>query len=239
VLTITELHVSYGRIPALHGINLEVNAGELVGLIGANGAGKTTTLNTIMGLLAPTGGSIQFQGNSIAGWAPERVARAGIALVPEGRQIFATLTVAENLSLGLTGRGARNVNAREEVARWLDRFPILREYYRKSAGQLSGGEQQQLAIARALIQRPKLLLLDEPSLGLAPQIVDLVFDVLGELRDDGTTILLVEQNAARTLAVADRTYLMRTGRIAFEGDRTTLLNSPEVTSVYLGLEVHS
>jgi branched-chain amino acid transport system ATP-binding protein len=239
VLTISDLRVSYGRIPALHGIALEVEAGELVGLIGANGAGKTTTLNTIMGLLAPSEGSIRFQGESIAGWAPERVARAGIALVPEGRQIFATLSVAENLSLGLTGRGAGGAGARADVDRWLDRFPVLREYYRKPAGQLSGGEQQQLAIARALLQRPKLLLLDEPSLGLAPQVVDLVFEVLGELREEGATILLVEQNAARTLAVADRTYLMRTGRIALEGDRATLLDSPDVTSVYLGLEAHS
>lgn len=232
MLTIKGLHAGYGRIPVLHEVSLEVDEGELVGLIGANGAGKTTTLSTVVGLLSPTRGTIELDGRSIAGLSPERVARTGIALVPEGRQIFATLTVAENLRLGTTVRGG---SGRSDVVDVLDRFPVLQQFYGRSAGQLSGGEQQQLAIARALVARPRLLLLDEPSLGLAPQIVDLVFSVLGELRGEGTTILLVEQNASRTVHLADRTYVMRNGRIAAHGDRHSLSDWTEVSSAYLGL----
>lgn len=235
MLVVEDLHVNYGRIPALQGVSIEVRAGEVVGLIGANGAGKTTTLGAIIGLLTPARGSIVFEGSLISGWAPERVARTGIALVPEGRQVFSTLTVAENLSIGTTSR-RKHKDLQRDVERELDRFPILRKYQRVPAGRLSGGEQQQLAIARALVSRPRLLLLDEPSLGLAPQLVDLVFDVLAGLRDDGATILLVEQNAARTVDFADRTYVLRTGRIAAHGHREAMARSPEVASAYLGLD---
>jgi branched-chain amino acid transport system ATP-binding protein len=184
--------------------------GEIVGLIGPNGAGKSTTLHAIMGVLRPSSGEIRFRGRLIGGWAPERVAHAGIALVPEGRRIFPELTVEENLRLGLSARHTRDDPERdiEDVHRL---FPVVRDYGRRKAGGLSGGQQQQLAIARALVARPDLLLLDEPSLGLAPRIVDVVFNALAEIRKRGITILLVEQRAQRTVALADRTYLLANG----------------------------
>jgi branched-chain amino acid transport system ATP-binding protein len=233
LLRIDELTVRYGPIAALHGISLEVNEGEVVGLIGPNGAGKSTTLNTIVGLIKPASGSITFDGRSIVGQVPAKIARSGIALVPEGRRIFGRLTVAENLQLGAAVRKDR-AQVAEDLERTLDLFGVLRTYYSQPADRLSGGEQQQLAIARALLGRPRLLLLDEPSLGLAPIIVDLVFDVLAELKRDGVTILLVEQVAARTAEFADRSYVLRTGRIALSGTRDELDGKADFAHAYLG-----
>jgi branched-chain amino acid transport system ATP-binding protein len=234
VLEVADLWVSYGRVPALHGISLRVEAGEAVALVGPNGAGKTTTLSAIFGLVAPSGGTITFEGSSLVGVVPERVLRRGLALVPEGRHIFGTLTVAENLQLGTTARRDRGA-ASADVRDVLDRFPVLRAYYDTTAATLSGGEQQQLAIARALLSRPRLLLLDEPSLGLAPVVIDVVFDVLEELRREGVTILLVEQNAARAVEFADRAYILRSGRVAHSGPREELLRMEDFETMYLGV----
>jgi branched-chain amino acid transport system ATP-binding protein len=234
MLTIDELRVSYGRVPALHGISLHVEEGEVVALVGPNGAGKTTTLSAIFGLVQPAGGTIMFEGESLVGATPERILRRGLALVPEGRHILGTLTVAENLQLGTTARRDRDA-AEADLARMLERFPMLRSYYSASAGNLSGGEQQQLAIARALLSRPRLLLLDEPSLGLAPVMIDVVFDTLEELRNEGVTILLVEQNAARAVEFADRAYILRTGRVAHSGTRDEILQMEDFETAYLGV----
>jgi branched-chain amino acid transport system ATP-binding protein len=233
MLAIDELRVTYGRVPALHGISLHVAEGEVVTLIGPNGAGKTTTLSAAFGLVTPTGGSITFEGQSLLGVSPEKILRKGLALVPEGRHIFGTLTVAENLLLGTTAR--RDRGAAADLERTLERFPALKTYYRGSAGDLSGGEQQQLAIARALLSRPRLLLLDEPSLGLAPVMIDVVFDALAELRDEGVTILLVEQNAARAVEFADRAYLLRSGRMTRSGTREEILSIEDFETAYLGV----
>lgn len=232
MLSVKSLRVQYGRIAGVRDVSFDVRAGEVVGLIGPNGAGKTSTLSAIVGLVRPAGGTIELDGESLVGKTPEDITRAGIALVPEGRRIFGTLTVGENLKLGLIGQ------AQEEAAGELDRvlelFPVLRDYYSSSAGRLSGGEQQQLAIARALLLRPRLLLLDEPSLGLAPRIVDLVFDALARLRESGVTIVLVEQVAKRTIRFADRTCVLRNGQVALAGTRQELLASSEVSTAYLG-----
>jgi branched-chain amino acid transport system ATP-binding protein len=233
MLEITNLTVHYGSVAAVQGISLTVSEGEIVALIGPNGAGKTTTLSTIMGILIPTAGDIRFDGTSLIGAPPERIIRRRLTLVPEGRRIFATLSVAENLQLGATVRADRDGVA-ADLERVLQLFPILRKYYAASAARLSGGEQQQLAIARALLSGPRLLLLDEPSLGLAPQVIDLVFEILDELRQEGTTILLVEQNAERAVELADRTYVMRTGTIAFSGQRDELLRTADFAAAYLG-----
>jgi branched-chain amino acid transport system ATP-binding protein len=187
----------------------------------------------VTGTVTPFAGTIEFLGRTLIGLSPERIVRHGIALVPEGRQIFSSLSVAENLQLGTTARKDR-AEARRDLERTLERFPILRTYYRASAAKLSGGEQQQLAIARALLARPKLLLLDEPSLGLAPIMIERVFETLEELREAGMTILLVEQNATRAVALADRTYVLRTGRVAFSGEREELLRTTDFAAVYLG-----
>lgn len=235
MLRVDELRVNYGRVPALQGISLEVNEGEIVGLVGPNGAGKTTTLATLFGLIQPAAGSIAFEGRELRGQPPERIVRLGIGLVPEGRQIFGTLTVAENLELGATIRRDKPT-IRTDTEAVLSRFPALERYYHSPAGRLSGGEQQQLAIARALLSRPRLLLLDEPSLGLAPLMIDLVFDALAQLRAEGTTVLLVEQNAARTVELADRSYVLRTGQVALSGSRDDLLARADFESTYLGLE---
>ena len=212
ILQVDGLEVRYGAVPALRDLSLEVHEGEIVGLIGPNGAGKSTTLHAIMGLVPPRRGEVRLRGRSLRGWPPERVARAGIALVPEGRRIFAGLTVEENLRLGLAGRRERG-GAERDLDAVYELFPVVREFRRRSAGALSGGQQQQLAIARALVARPDVLLLDEPSLGLAPRIVDIVFDALDEIRRRGVTVLLVEQRAQRTVAFADRTYLISNGEI--------------------------
>ena len=234
MLAIDDLRVNYGRVPALHGISLHVDEGEAVTLVGPNGAGKTTTLSAIFGLIPPAGGTIEFEGESLVGSSPEQILRRGLALVPEGRHIFGTLTVAENLQLGTTARRDRSA-AEADLAGTLDRFPVLKSYYSSSAGNLSGGEQQQLAIARALLSRPRLLLLDEPSLGLAPVVIDVVFDALEELRKEGVTILLVEQNAARAVEFADRAYILRTGLVAHSGTRDEILRMENFETAYLGV----
>ena len=234
MLAIDELRVTYGRVPALHGVSLHVDEGEVVALVGPNGAGKTTTLSAIFGLVTPAGGSITFEGESLVGVSPEKILRKGLALVPEGRHIFGTLTVAENLLLGTTARRDRDAAA-GDLEETLGRFPALKTYYRGSAGDLSGGEQQQLAIARALLSRPRLLLLDEPSLGLAPVMIDVVFDALAELRAEGATILLVEQNAARAVEFADRAYILRSGRMAHSGTRDEILRMEDFETAYLGV----
>jgi branched-chain amino acid transport system ATP-binding protein len=212
VLEVGELSVHYGGVAALRGVTLDVRAGEIVGLIGPNGAGKSTLLHAIMGLVPAERGQIRLGGSPLLGLSPERVARSGVALVPEGRRIFAGLTVEENLRLGLAGRRARE-GAEEDIEAVYELFPIVSEFRRRHAGALSGGQQQQLAIGRALVARPDLLLLDEPSLGLAPKIVDIVFEALAEIRRRGLTVLLVEQRAQRTVAFADRTYLISNGEI--------------------------
>jgi branched-chain amino acid transport system ATP-binding protein len=234
LLRIDDLRVSYGRVPVLKGISLQVNTGEIVGLVGPNGAGKTTTLSTVFGLIKPDSGSILLNGRPLTGQAPERIVRLGLALVPEGRHIFNTLTVRENLELGATAR-KDHANVRHDLDELLDRFPVLRRYYDSPAGRLSGGEQQQLAIARALLSRPTLLLLDEPSLGLAPVVIDDVFDALARLREEGVTILLVEQNAARTIELADRSYVLRTGQVVLAGSRDDLADAQQFETAYLGL----
>jgi branched-chain amino acid transport system ATP-binding protein len=233
VLTVDDLHVRYGSIAALRGISLEVRAGEAVGLIGPNGAGKTTTLAAIAGLVRASSGEIRLDGGAIGRESPEAIVRRGIALVPEGRQIFGTLTVAENLRLGRAIR-RRDPELQADLERTLDLFPVLRRTYGSSAGKLSGGEQQQLAIARALILSPRLLLLDEPSLGLAPQVVNVVFDVLERLRGQGVTILLVEQVAGRTIQFADRTYVLRNGRVEASGTRAELSARQDLATLYMG-----
>jgi branched-chain amino acid transport system ATP-binding protein len=210
VLELAGLDVRYGSVPAVRGLDLEVGHGELVGLIGPNGAGKSTTLHAIMGLVPAAAGDVRLSGQSLRGRAPEAIARAGVALVPEGRRIFGELSVEENLRLGLA---ARRTNGNDPLGVAYDLFPILAEYRRRPAGALSGGQQQQLAIGRALVAAPDVLLLDEPSLGLAPQMVDAVFRALMEIRDRGVTILLVEQRAQRTVALADRTYVLANGEL--------------------------
>jgi branched-chain amino acid transport system ATP-binding protein len=236
MLEVRDLHVSYGRVPALRGTALRVDHGEIVGLIGHNGAGKTTTLASICGATKPRAGSIGFEGEQLIGRAPEQIVRSGIALVPEGRRIFSRLSVRENLSLGAASRRGGRAAIATDIEEQFARFPVLEHYADARAGNLSGGEQQQLAIARALMSKPRLLLLDEPSLGLAPLIVDLVFEILVQLRDEGMTVLLVEQNAARTVDVADRTYVLRPGgQVEFEGTAAELHAIPDFDTHYLGL----
>jgi branched-chain amino acid transport system ATP-binding protein len=210
MLEVERLDVSYGQVPAVRGLSLQVDHGELVGLIGPNGAGKSTTLHAIMGLVPPAAGDVRLAGVSVRGRAPETIARAGIALVPEGRRIFGELTVEQNLRLGLS---ARRKNGADPLVAAFDLFPVLAEMRERQAGALSGGQQQQLAIGRALVAHPDVLLLDEPSLGLAPTMVDAVFEALTAIRDRGVTILLVEQRAQRTVALADRTHVLANGEL--------------------------
>jgi branched-chain amino acid transport system ATP-binding protein len=213
-LELDELEIRYGAVAAVRRLSLQVGHGEIVGLIGPNGAGKSTTLNAIMGLVPVHGGEIRLAGASIRGRRTEALVRSGVALVPEGRRIYANLTVAENLRLGLTGRRTRGAAARDEDIAWVhELFPDVAQFADRPAGSLSGGQQQQLAIARALVARPDVLLLDEPSLGLAPQLVTVVFDVLAQIRERGVTVLLVEQRAQRTVAFADRTYVLSNGEL--------------------------
>jgi branched-chain amino acid transport system ATP-binding protein len=234
VLELTDVHVRYGNIRALQGVSLKVEDGELVALIGSNGAGKSTTLRTISGLLRPTQGSITFEGADITTAATERIVALGISQCPEGRRIFGGLTVAENLRLGAVSRpDAGAVAADLEMV--LQLFPLLEERLGQAGGTLSGGEQQMLAIGRALMSRPRLLLLDEPSLGLAPLMVERIFGTIAELKRQGRTILLVEQNVHQALDVADRAYVMETGRITLEGDATVLRHDPMVEQSYLGV----
>ena len=211
-LELRDLSVRYGAVEAVRGLSLVAERGEVVGLIGPNGAGKSSTLHAIMGVVRSAGGEILVNGASVRGRRPEAVARRGIALVPEGRRIFADLTVEENLRLGLAGRSSRD-GVEDDLAWIYSLFPVVHEFRKRNAGALSGGQQQQLAIARALVARPEVLLLDEPSLGLAPTIVDAVFEALAAIRERGVTALLVEQRAQRTVAFADRTYLIANGEL--------------------------
>ena len=233
LLSVDDLWVSYGAIQALRGISLRVEAGEIVTLIGGNGAGKSTTLRTISGLLQPRSGEIRFQDQLIQGRAPHLIVSSGLIQVPEGRGIFANLTVDENLQLGAFTRTDRSA-IRKDRERALDLFPRVRERLQQQAGTLSGGEQQMLAIARALLARPKLLMLDEPSLGLAPQIVQTIFQVIREINRAGTTILLVEQNASMALQVAHRAYVLEVGEMIMDGPAAELAASDDVRKAYLG-----
>jgi len=233
VLSINNIHTRYGAIKALRGITLEVQEGEMVALIGVNGAGKSTTLATIAGVLRPVEGTITFLGESIVGKPPETIARKGISLVPEGREILASLTVEENLRLGAFIR-RNHQEYLKDVEENFALFPILKERLRQLGGTLSGGEQQQLAIARALMSHPRLLMLDEPSLGLAPLIVDQIFDLIKTLHNRGVTILLVEQNVERTLEIVDRAYLLHTGTIQTSGSAKQVRSQVDIEGVYLG-----
>lgn len=234
LLEVSNLHVSYGAIQALRGCSLHVDEGEIVTLIGGNGAGKSTMLRTISGLLTPRQGEIRFNGDELRRCPPHVVTRKGLIHVPEGRGIFANLTVEENLQLGAFSRSDTQ-QIKDDKERALTLFPRVRERLRQMAGTLSGGEQQMVAIARALLARPKLLMLDEPSLGLAPQVVQTIFQVIREINRTGTTILLVEQNAAMALNVAHRAYVLEVGSIEMEGPASELANSDDVRKVYLGI----
>ncbi|MCU1348567.1 MAG: transporter related protein [Acidobacteria bacterium] len=232
ILAVRNLEVSYGTIPALRGIDLEVEKGEIVTLIGANGAGKTTTLRTISGLLKPKVGNVTFNGYDITGVKPHVITAKGISHVPEGRGIFANLTVSDNLELGAYLR--KDKVQKSEYDRIFTLFPVLKERFKQNSGTLSGGEQQMLAISRALMARPQVLLLDEPSLGLAPQMVQTIFRVIREINAEGTTILLVEQNAHMALVTAHRGYVMEIGRIVAADNTKALLASDRIKKAYLG-----
>jgi branched-chain amino acid transport system ATP-binding protein len=233
LLSLNNVHIGYGGIKAVKGIQLHVGEGELVTLIGANGAGKTTALKAISGLLKPTAGDILYQGQSIVGVAPHRISQKGLALVPEGRGVFPGLTIEENLAMGAYCRNDKaGIAGDMEIA--YQRFPRLKERAKQTAGTLSGGEQQMLAISRALMSRPKLLLLDEPSMGLAPIMVQKIFSVVREVAATGVTILLIEQNAKLALQVSHRAYVMDGGAISFEGESRSLLTDPRVREAYLG-----
>ncbi|HZK28962.1 MAG TPA: ABC transporter ATP-binding protein [Clostridia bacterium] len=234
MLQVTDLKASYGSIEAIHGISLDVSEGEMVALLGVNGAGKSTTLKSIAGIMPSMSGSVVFEGKNLTGQKPETILRAGISLVPEGRDIFTNLTVAENLRMGAFAVYEK-MRYEEDLDQIRTLFPILEERMRQPAGQLSGGEQQQLAIARALMSHPRLLMLDEPSLGLAPVLVDHIFTLIADLRQLGITILLVEQNVERTLEIVDRVYLLETGRVKFTGSAAELkAESRTISSAYLG-----
>ena len=233
MLTLKSVQAGYGRLPVLKGISLHVREGEVVTLIGGNGAGKSTTLRTISGLLRARKGGIEFAGHDLTHMAPERIVTLGLALVPEGRRVFRTLSVTTNLELGAYHRPDKG-QVRRDLEDLRRRFPILQSRAQQAAGTLSGGEQQILAIGRALMARPRLLMLDEPSMGLAPRMVTQVYEILAELKESGTTILLVEQNARAALKVADRGYVLETGRIILDGAAAELREDPEVQRAYLG-----
>ncbi len=232
LLKVSDLHVYYGAIHAIKGINLEVFKGEIVTLIGANGAGKSTTLNTVAGLLRPRQGSITLDGVQVDGTGASRMVYKGLSLCPEGRRVFQHMTVKENLEMGAFSRPNEEIAA--SIEDMFSRFPRLKEREKQIAGTLSGGEQQMLAMARALMSRPKLLMLDEPSMGLAPILVDQIFGIIQELHAGGATILLVEQNAQMALSVADRAYVMETGLITMSGKAADLLKNDDVRKAYLG-----
>lgn len=233
MLSIDDLRSAYGRIEALHGVSLEVSSGEIVSLIGANGAGKTTLLCTVSGVQPVTAGSIRLQGKSIDGMPSHRRVALGITQVPEGRQLFAPLSVEDNLRLGAWSRPAANLTL--DLARIYELFPMLAARRTSPAGALSGGQQQMLAIGRALMAKPRLLLLDEPSMGLAPILVDQIFEIIRRLKVEGLTILLVEQNAHAALAIADRAYVLETGRIAASGSAAQIRVDQRVREAYLGV----
>ncbi len=233
MLKVEGLECRYGKVQAVRGLSIEVGQGELVALIGANGAGKTTTLKAISGVLNPTAGRITFEGTDITHARAEDILARGIAHCPEGRRVFPQLTVMENLEMGCYLRSDTEAIARD-LDRLLGRFPILAERRTQAAGTLSGGEQQMLAISRALMSRPKLVLFDEPSLGLAPNIVERIFDIIAEIRKEGTTVVMVEQNAYAALELADRGYVLEQGCVTLEGKGSDLLANPQVRSAYLG-----
>lgn len=234
ILKIENLHVFYDNIHALKGISLEVQEGEIVSLIGANGAGKTTALQTISGLIRAKQGTISFRGKDIMKEKPNQICKLGIAQVPEGRRIFAKLSVKDNLKLGQYIIKDSSENKEGDRAQFYSIFPRMSERKNQSAGTLSGGEQQMLAMGRAIMSRPKVLILDEPSMGLSPLFVKEIFNVIQKLNEMGTTILLVEQNAKMALSIADRAYVIETGKIILEGNAKDLLNNPEVKKAYLG-----
>ena len=233
LLTVEKLRAGYGPIDALHDISLTVDTGEIVAMIGANGAGKTTTLMTIAGIIRPRGGRIEFDGRDLAGIPAHKIVRLGMGQSPEGRRIFPRLTVLENLEMGAFTRSDKPGIA-EDIEKMFAMFPILRERRGQAGGLLSGGQQQMLAIARTLMSRPKLLLLDEPSLGLAPQIVVQIFDVIRDLNKSGMSVLLVEQNARMALRIAHRAYVLETGRVTFTDKASVVLNDPRIRAAYLG-----
>jgi ABC-type branched-subunit amino acid transport system ATPase component len=233
LLSVDGVHAGYGRIPILHGISLTVHAGEVVSIIGPNGAGKSTALKLIVGVLAPWQGQVRFNGENISGRRPDEILHRGMAFVPQGRIVFPQMTVLENLEMGAyTERDRTRIDQALEQVYQL--FPVLRERRKQKAGTLSGGEQQMLAIGRALMIRPRLILLDEPSLGLSPKLLDVIFDKLAELKSGGMTMMIVEQNAMKALALASRGYVLELGRNRFEGAGSALLADPEVRRLYLG-----
>ena len=234
MLKVTDLHVSYGAIHAIHGISLEVNEGEIVSLIGANGAGKTTTLHTISGLKKATSGEVSLEGHNLLATDPAKIITLGMAHVPEGRRIFSQMTVQENLEMGafIVGDKAQIAEDVENVYR---HFPRLKERYKQAGGTLSGGEQQMLAIGRAMMSRPRILLMDEPSMGLSPLLVKEIFKIIEELNQSGMTILLVEQNAKMALGIANRAYVLETGKVVMSGDAKEMLADNKVRKAYLGM----
>ncbi len=232
ILKVDDINVYYGSIHAIKGISFEVNEGEIVTLIGANGAGKSTTLNTISSLLRSRTGSVTFMGEDLSHVPAHKIVSKGLALVPEGRRVFLQMTVQENLEMGAYTQGGKTID--QDLERVYQQFPRLKERYKQIAGTLSGGEQQMLAMGRALMSHPKLLMLDEPSMGLAPILVEQIFDIIKELHASGTTILLVEQNAQAALSVADRGYVLETGKVVTSGTGAELLASPAIKKAYLG-----
>ena len=232
ILKVEDMNVYYGSIHAIKGVSFEVNEGEIVTLIGANGAGKSTTLNTISGLLHSKTGSITFMGENLGKIPCHKIVSKGLALVPEGRRVFLQMTVQENLEMGAFTQGGKTLD--DDLERVYQQFPRLKERMKQVAGTLSGGEQQMLAMGRALMSHPKLLMLDEPSMGLAPILVEQIFDIIRELHKAGTTILLVEQNAQAALSVADRGYVLETGKVVTTGTGHELLESPAIKKAYLG-----
>ena len=234
MLKVKDLNVSYGAIHAIHDVSLEVNAGEIVSLIGANGAGKTTTLQTITGLKKASSGSVELEGHNLLTTEPSKIVGLGMAHVPEGRRIFASMTVEENLEMGaFTIRDKSQILA--DIENVYKHFPRLRERYKQAGGTLSGGEQQMLAIGRAMMSRPKIMLMDEPSMGLSPLLVGEIFEIIQELNRSGMTILLVEQNAKMALSIADRAYVLETGHVVMNGQAKDMLEDDQVRRAYLGM----
>lgn len=234
MLRLNNVHAGYDRTEVLRGVSIEVNAGEVVTIVGANGAGKTTTLRSLCGLVKPTQGTIEFEGRRLDGRRPDEVVEAGITLIPEGRQLFPFISVRDNLLMGAYKRSARN-GYKQRLEQVLELFPRVRERLDQLAGSLSGGEQQMVAIARGLMAEPKLLMFDEPSLGLSPLLVSQVFDIIGKILSLGTTVLIVEQNIVHTLRIAHRGYVLENGAVTLTGTGRELLENPHIKRAYLGL----
>ncbi|MDM5206748.1 ABC transporter ATP-binding protein [Cytobacillus kochii] len=232
MLEVSGIHAGYGKIQVLKDVSLEVEEGTIVTILGANGAGKSTTMKSVSGLLKPSAGKISFLGEDVTGLRPDQLLRKGIALVPEGRQILAGMTVLENLEMGAYHRKDTEIDS--DLNKMLERFPILKEREKQLGGTLSGGQQQMLAIARAIMSRPKLLLLDEPSMGLAPLVVADIFKIIKEINQSGTTVLLVEQNARQALKISDKGYVLETGKMVASGNATDLLSDARIMEAYLG-----